>query len=162
MSYHVRRKDKEITDHEQMIKILKKTKYVTLAMVKGSEPYLVSLSHAYDGEKNCIYFHSASEGKKLDYLSDNPQVWGQAVLDYGYHEGECSHLYASVMFKGLVEFIEDLDEKRCAFKAMILQLEPDPEAVMDGLLSSNGIPSTVVGKIQIESMTGKKSAEVSF
>ncbi len=45
---------------------------------------------------------------------------------------------------------------------MILQLEPDPEAVMDGLLSSKGIPTTVVGKIQIESMTGKKSAEVSL
>jgi nitroimidazol reductase NimA-like FMN-containing flavoprotein (pyridoxamine 5'-phosphate oxidase superfamily) len=160
MSYHVRRKDKEITDHDQMIKILKKTKYVTLAMVNGSEPYLVSLSHAYDEEKKCIYFHSASEGKKLDYLKGNPQVWGQAVLDYGYHEGECSHLYASVMFKGLVEFIEDIDEKRRAFKAMILQLEPDPEAVMDDLLSSKGIPTTVVAKIQIESMTGKKSVEV--
>ena len=48
------------------------------------------------------------------------------MLDHGYHKGECSHLYASVMFKGRVEFIEDVEEKRRVFKAMILQLEPDP------------------------------------
>jgi nitroimidazol reductase NimA-like FMN-containing flavoprotein (pyridoxamine 5'-phosphate oxidase superfamily) len=162
MSYHIRRKDKEITDQKQMRKILETTKYVTLAMVKHGEPYLVSLSHAYDKENHCIYFHCASEGKKLDYLKDNPLVWGQALLDHGYYNGECSHLFASVMFKGKVEFIRDLEEKRHAFRAMILQLEPDPDSIMDDLLSSNGLPTTVVAKVKIEYMTGKKSAEVTL
>ena len=160
MSYHVRRKDKEITDPEKMKKILKTAKYITLAMVKSGEPYLVSLSHAYDEVEHCIYFHSASEGKKLDYVRESPVVWGQSMIDHGYHKGECSHLYASVMFRGKVEFIEEIDEKHHAFKAMINQLEPDPGSVMDDLLSSKGIPTTVVGKIKIESMSGKKSVEV--
>ena len=162
MSYHIRRKDKEITDNSQMKKILGSTKYVTLAMVKDGEPYLVSISHAYDEPNHCIYFHCASEGKKLDYLKDNPVVWGQAMLDYGYHRGECSHLYASVMFKGQVEFIDDLEEKRHAFRVMILQLEPDPDSVIDDLLNSKGIPTTVVAKIKLDYMTGKKSAEVTI
>ena len=162
MQYHVRRKDKEITDPEQLKKILTTANYVTLAMVKDGEPYLVSLSHAYDEAENCIYFHSASEGKKLDYLRANPVVWGQAMLDHGYHKGECSHLYASVMFKGRVEFIEDIETKRHAFKTMVLQLEPDPESIMDDMLGSEGIPTTVVGRIVIDEMTGKKSAEVTL
>ncbi len=162
MRYHVRRKDKEITDPEQLRKILKTTDYVTLAMVKDGEPYLVSLSHAYDEAEHCIYFHSAPEGKKLDYLRANPVVWGQALLDHGYHKGECSHLYASVMFKGRVEFIEDTETKRQVFKAMVLQQEPDPESIMNDMLSSMGIPTTVVGRIVIEEMTGKKSAEVTL
>jgi uncharacterized protein len=163
MLYHnIRRKDKEITDPEQMKKILKTTDYVTLAMVKDSEPYLVSLSHAYDEAENCIYIHSASEGKKLEYLRANPVVWGQALLDHGYHKGECSHLYASMMFKGRVEFIDDVEEKRRAFKAMILQLEPEPDSIMDDTLKSTGIPTTVVAKIIIEYMSGKKSEQVSF
>ena len=161
MQYHIRRKDKAITDPEHMKTILKTTDYVTLAMVKDGEPYLVSLSHAYDEDEHCIYFHSASEGKKLDYLRANPVVWGQAMQDHGYHKGECSHIYASVMFKGKVEFIEDIEEKRRAFKAMILQLEPDPESIMDETLKSTGIPTTIVGKIKIEYMSGKKSEEVS-
>ena len=162
MLYHIRRRDKEITDPEQMKKILKTTNYVTLAMVKDGEPYLVSLSHAYNEAKHCIYIHSASEGKKLEYLRANPVVWGQAMLDYGYHKGECSHLYASVMFKGRVQFIDDVEEKRGVFKAMILQLEPDPESIMDETLKSTGIPTTIVAKINIEYMSGKKSEEVSL
>lgn len=160
MRYHIRRQDKEITDSEDMKKILLDADYVTLALVKDNMPYLVSLSHGYDEEENCIYFHSASEGKKLEYMRTNPVVWGQAMLDHGYHKGECSHLYASVMFKGKIEFIEDVETKRYVFRTMINQLEPDPESIMDGLLSSKGIPTTVVGKINIEYMSGKKSAEV--
>ena len=162
MQYHLRRKDKEITDQEQLQKILKTAKYITLAMVKDGEPYLVSLSHAYDEAMNCIYFHSAPMGKKLDYLRANPVVWGQVLLDHGYHKGECSHLYASVMFKGKVEFIEDTETKRQVFKAMVLQQEPDPDSIMDDMLNSTGIPTTVVGRIVIEEMTGKKSPEVTL
>jgi nitroimidazol reductase NimA-like FMN-containing flavoprotein (pyridoxamine 5'-phosphate oxidase superfamily) len=162
MRYHIRRQDKEITDPKYMKKILLDADYVTLALVKDNMPYLVSLSHGYDEEENCIYFHSASDGKKLEYMRANPVVWGQAMLDHGYHKGECSHLYASVMFKGNIEFIEAIETKRHVFRTMINQLEPDPESIMDRLLSSKGIPTTVVGKINIEYMSGKKSAEVSL
>jgi nitroimidazol reductase NimA-like FMN-containing flavoprotein (pyridoxamine 5'-phosphate oxidase superfamily) len=160
MLYHIRRKDKEITDKEKLKKILKEASYVTLAMVKDDEPYLVSLSHGYDEKKNCIYFHSASEGKKLDYMRVNPMIWGQAMLDHGYHVGECSHLYASVMFKGRVEFIDDIETKRQVFKTMIQQLEPNPDTIMDDMVNSKGIPTTVVGRINLEYMTGKKSVNV--
>lgn len=162
MRYHLRRQDKEIKEPENLKKILKETNYVTLAMVKEGEPYLVSLSHSYDEAENCIYFHSASEGKKLDYMRANPVVWGQALQDHGYHKGECSHLYASIMFRGEIEFIEDTETKRHVFRSMVNQIEPEPESIMDRMISSEGIPSTVVGRIRIEYMTGKKSAEISL
>ncbi len=162
MSYHIRRKDKEITDPKQLKKILDETSYVTLAMVKDGEPYLVSLSHIYDADENCIYFHSAPEGKKLDIMRANPLVWGQAMLDHGYYVGQCSHLYASVMFKGRVEFVSDMEIKRRVFHDMVLKLEPDPDSIMDDMLNSKRMPTTVVGRINIEHMTGKKSAEVTL
>ena len=160
MRYHIRRKDKEITNPEQLKKILKTTEYVTLALIKDDEPYLVSLSHAYDETENCIYFHSAPEGKKLEYMRAHPTVWGQAMLDHGYHKGQCSHLYASVMFRGRIKFIDDVDIKRHAFRSMVQQLEPDPDSIMDDMLASKSLPTTVVGRINIKHMTGKKSAEV--
>ena len=162
MRYHLRRQDKEIKEPEMLKKILQETDYVTLALVKDGEPYLVSLSHAYDEEENCIYFHSASEGKKLDYMRASPVVWGQALLDHGYHKGQCSHLYASVMFRGKIEFIEDIETKRHVFRSMVNQIEPEPESIMDRMVNSEGIPSTVVGRIRIDYMTGKKSAEISL
>lgn len=158
----MRRKDKEITDQATIRKILHETNYITLAMVKDNEPYLVSLSHVYDEEKNCIYFHSASEGKKLDYLKANNTVWGQAIKDYGYHVGECSHLYATVMFKGSVSFIEDVEEKRYVFKTMIEHLDPESESMKKRLLKSDGIPPTPVAKISLDYVSGKKSAEITL
>lgn len=162
LKYHIKRSDKEIKDKETMTKILKQTQYVTLAMVKDGEPYLVSLSHGYDEENNCIYIHSASEGKKLDYINANPNIWGQALIDKGYHENECSHLFASVMFKGKVTWLETPEEKDRAFKTMILQLEPNPERLLNKFIGSKNVHGTVTGRIDIEYMTGKISEEVNL
>lgn len=86
MTYHMRRKEKEIVDSNVLKKILKSVKYVTLALSMNDQPYLATLSHGYDEKHSCIYFHCAKEGKKIDYLKANNTVWGQAMLDYGYVE----------------------------------------------------------------------------
>jgi len=142
----MRRKDKEITDPSEMNYILEKVQYVTVAMSKNDMPYLVTLSHGYDHEKKCVYFHSANQGKKLDYLRANPRVWGQAMLDLGYDMGECNHHYASVMFSGEI------------LAGMTHKLEVDPERLIE-TRSKKQVMGTVVGKIVIEHMTGKKTKE---
>ena len=88
----IRRKEKAITEETELRAILQKVKYITIAMCKDNEPQLVSMSHGYDPEKNCIYFHCAREGKKVDYLIVNNIVWGQAIIDQGYIQGACDHL----------------------------------------------------------------------
>lgn len=155
----MRCKDKQITDASLLKKILKSTKYVTIALCMGNQPYLVSLSHGYDEKRNCIYFHCAKEGKKLAYLKANNVIWGQALLDFGYAEGECTHLYASVHFLGKVTFIEKHDEKRQAIECMIKQLDKDPEALL-AKLRPEKLDSTTIGRIDIDYMSGKKSKEV--
>ena len=158
--YHVRRKDKEITDEDAMKKILKTTKYVTVAMCKDNKPYLVTLSHGYDEKNNCIYFHCANEGKKTDFLKTNNTVWGQAFIDHGYVEGKCNHPYTSVHFKGKTTFIENIDEKLEAVKCMIKQLEKNPEPMI-ARIKPERLKNTAIGKIEIEYMSGKKPEESS-
>ncbi|MBO3803034.1 MAG: pyridoxamine 5'-phosphate oxidase family protein [Candidatus Brockarchaeota archaeon] len=161
MPYHVRRKDKEITDARVLRKILKATKYVTIAMSKDNVPYLVSLSHGYDEGRNCLYFHCAPVGKKLDYIRSNNVVWGQALLDHGYAEGECDHLYASVHFKGTVSFVENPEEKRMAIECMMKQLDRKPGELIAGI-DAERLKGTTIGRIDIEYMSGKKSKEVTL
>jgi len=165
MKYHMRRSDKEITDKEILKKILKKTQYVTIAMSMDGRPYLVSLSHGYDESSNRIYFHCAKEGKKLDYLRSNNEVWGQAVLDHGYFwaEDPCesNYFFASVHFSGKVTFIEDPEEKRHALECLVRQLNSNPEQLI-ARLAPDRIARTLVGRIDIDLMTGKKSEEVTI
>jgi len=126
MSFHVRRKDREITDPNEMHTVLRDTKYVTVALCMDNAPYLVSLSHGYDQTKNCLYFHCAPEGKKLVYAKANPNVWGQAVLDFGVTE-ECDYAYTSVQFSGKLSLITDLTEKVHAMKVLVHQVSLNPE-----------------------------------
>ena len=84
---HMRRKDKEVTDSSELVKPLKEVAYITLALCKDNVPYIATLSHGYDETNNRIYFHCAKQGKKVDYLRDNPVVWRQALIDGGYQHG---------------------------------------------------------------------------
>ncbi|RLI56674.1 MAG: hypothetical protein DRP09_05735 [Candidatus Thorarchaeota archaeon] len=156
----IRRREKAIEGHEEMVSILTEAKYITMAMCVDNEPYLVTLSHGYDREKNCIYFHCAKEGKKIDILRENNTVWGQALLDRGYAEGECDHLFATVHFRGTVTFLEDPQEKEQALRVMIHALERNPEKVASEQVSPESVERVGIGRIDIEYMTGKKSEEV--
>lgn len=156
----MRRKEKEISDPAEMKAILAAAKYVTIAMCRDNEPYLVTLSHGYDETRNAIYFHCAREGKKIEILADNNLVWGQAIIDRGYADGRCDHLFASVQFRGRVSFVEDEAEKRQALATMIRQLESDPDKVMADQVSDASVAKVHIGRIDLDFLSGKRSEKV--
>ncbi|MFX1520938.1 MAG: pyridoxamine 5'-phosphate oxidase family protein [Promethearchaeota archaeon] len=156
----LRRREKEITDTDEMIKILEMAQYITIAMCKDNEPYLATLSHGYDRDRHCIYFHCATEGKKIDILTSNNAVWGQALIDKGYVQGACDHLYATTQFKGKVTFIEDNEEKEHALKVMIRSLDNNPEKVIAEQITKKSVARVGIGRIDIEYMSGKKADKV--
>ena len=148
----MRRNDRQINDEEIMKEILKTTTHVTVALSMNDQPYLVTLSHGYDEERNCLYFHCATKGKKLDYIESNNKTWGQAMIDYGYY-GDCHYRYASVQFSGKIKFIEDPDEKIQAMSCMMRQLDPDPEPLI-ARLNNQRLSGILMGRIDIDYMTG--------
>jgi nitroimidazol reductase NimA-like FMN-containing flavoprotein (pyridoxamine 5'-phosphate oxidase superfamily) len=119
------------------------------------EPYLVALSHGYDQTRNCLYFHCASEGKKLIYAKANPQVWGQAVLAFGVTQ-ECDYAYSSVHFSGKLSLITDLNEKKHAMEVLIRQVSLNPEAKL-AKIKPEKLESTTMGKIDINYISGKSN-----
>jgi nitroimidazol reductase NimA-like FMN-containing flavoprotein (pyridoxamine 5'-phosphate oxidase superfamily) len=160
MTMSVRRKEKEITDEREMLAIIMKAKYITIAMCDNNMPYLATLSHGYDRDQHCIYFHCAKEGKKIDVLRKNNVVWGQALMDKGYVQGSCDHLYATTQFLGKVRFVDEFEEKKHALGIMIKALEREPEKVMESQLKEESIKGVQIGRIDLECLSGKKSEKV--
>jgi nitroimidazol reductase NimA-like FMN-containing flavoprotein (pyridoxamine 5'-phosphate oxidase superfamily) len=158
--YHLRRKEKEVVDSEELIIPLRKAAHITLAFCGNNEPYLVTLNHGYDEEENCIYFHCASEGKKIDLLNMNPTVWGQALIDNGYQQGSCDHLYHTTQFKGRVSFIDDLNKKEHALRLMIRKLDENPKFIFKNQLKPDSIRKVLIGRIEIYYMSGKKADNI--
>ncbi len=153
-SFHVRRKDRELTDPAEMRQVLKTTNYVTIALCMVNEPYLVSLNHGYDEAKNCLYFHCAPEGKKLVYAQANNRIWGQALLDYGVTD-DCDYAYTSVHFAGKLVIIDDLEEKKHALETIVHQSSNAPEEKL-AQVNPEKLAKTMMGKIKITYMSGKK------
>ena len=114
----MRRKDREVTDTNQIKKILDDCKTCHLAMVDKGYPYVVPLSYAYliDDRKLTLYFHSAKEGRKIRILQENNVVCFEIC-----NEGEplfaekmpCNsgYFFSCVHGFGHAQFIEDMDEK---------------------------------------------------
>lgn len=155
-SYHMRRKEKQITDNAEIEQIINEQKVFTLAMFHKSEPYLVTMDYGWDNKEKCFYFHCAASGKKMDILDSNPKIWGQVMEDLGYIPGECDHAYRCVHFSGEVEFIHELELKKKALELMIQKFERDPQPLYERFIQEKSLKSVKIGKITPNFFTGKK------
>ncbi len=125
--YHLtHKKEREITDKDEIRRILHEGKYAAIAMCRNNEPYVVTMSYGFDEPKNALYFHCANIGLKLDFLAVNENVCGTVVEDGGYVVNECSHRYNSAVFWGKMSVVESLEEKIHGLAAMVDQLEERP------------------------------------
>lgn len=150
----MRRKEKEITDKSEIESIIRKSLVCRLGLADNGTPYIVPLCFGY--KDNSLYFHSAKEGRKIEILKrnngicfefdDNLEVQaGKAACDWGMK-------YRSVIGYGQAFFVEDPEEKRKALDIIMAQYA-------DGTFeySEKALGKALVIKVEIESMSGKKS-----
>jgi nitroimidazol reductase NimA-like FMN-containing flavoprotein (pyridoxamine 5'-phosphate oxidase superfamily) len=161
--YHMVKKKLEIIDSKVIDGILSRGKFLTLSLCRDNEPYIVTLSYGFDENRNVIFFHCAKRGLKLDFIRVNPEVCGTVVEDLGYQEGKCSHAFRSVVFRGRVHQIDDLEEMEYAYRVMTDQLEPDPQAVRVRILKNEvDYKKALLYKIALTEKVGKGSPAVSI
>ena len=150
----MRRQDREINDIAAIKSIIGKSLVCRLALSEGNRPYVVPLCFGYTDDT--LYFHSAPEGKKIEILKKNGNVCFEFDLGLKVVQDEkaCKWgmKYQSVIGFGEASFVDDLEEKRKGLDAIMENYSNRsfdyPEAALN---------STVIIKVEIESMTGKQS-----
>ena len=155
--YHLKRIDRAMTDENEISRVINEQKFMTIAMCKDNEAYLVTVNHAFDKSTNSFYFHCAQEGKKIDFIKANPLVWGQILEDMGYSQGDCDHAYRTVQFKGRAELISDIEEKRQALELMIEGLEEEPEKCKKEFITRSELEKVAICRIDIMELSGKEN-----
>ena len=157
--YHMRKAEREILDRDELIGILKRGKFMTLALCSDNDPYAVTLSYGLDGSSMKLYFHSSFLGAKMDLLKRNGRVCGTVIEDLGYRSGECSHRYRSVVVFGTMKQINNLGEKKRGMMTMFSHLEEDPDRMRERFLSRDADYSGInVLELVIDRLTGKESS----
>lgn len=119
------RRERQVTDINEIIKILDNSKVLHLGLVDGDEPYVVPMNYGYtyENEKLTIWLHCARQGRKLDIMKVNPKVFFE--MEYGItpFEGEvaCKYgiTYSSLMGKGVATIIEDVETKKIALSSLM-------------------------------------------
>jgi len=155
----MRKREREIADLAEIHAILAAARIVRLAFAVENEPYIVPLSHGFDEEKRLLYFHTATEGRKIDCIQANPyvcfEVEGRVSLKEAGERGCAWGLeYESVIGYGTVREVLDEVERDCALRTIMRQQSGRD---VDWTFAPKVLALTRVWTLQIESMTGKRS-----
>ena len=121
----MRRKDREITDLNEIESILARARVLRLGLNAEEEPYVVPMHYGFlfEGGKLRFYTHCAGEGRKLTLLRRDARVFVEIDTDEALRPGEvpCAWgaAYACVMGRGRAAVVEDAEEKRRALALLM-------------------------------------------
>lgn len=135
----MRRKEREITDFEEIIKILDESNFLTLAMIKGTEPYSVPVNFGYklDGDRNCprVSFSAVSYSE----IGENKEPCGW------------TDFYRSVCGKGNASILEDADEKKGGLICILKKYGYKGPSVFPAIM----MKKISMIRIDVDDLTGK-------
>lgn len=118
----MRRQDKEILDQALIEQIINQVRVCRLGLCRDGQPYIVPVSFGYDGKS--IYFHTAPEGRKIDYMTANNQVCFELehdvkVLPHDTAACQWTFSFYSVIGFGTVAELTDLPRKVAALNQIM-------------------------------------------
>jgi hypothetical protein len=126
-----------------MERLLEKYSIGRLGLTFQNESYIVPVTYKYGQGR--VFFHSAKQGKKVDFIKNNSRVCFEVDE---YEKG-----WASVICYGTLNLREDIEAKK-EFSEVFLGQKPSDELLKR--------MEYYIGIVQIEDMTGRCSSDFSF
>lgn len=151
----MRRKDREITDLNEIIKVMEACDVCRLALNNGEYPYILPLNFGMRMENDTIvlYFHGATEGTKYDLIDrDNHACFEMDCshkLVMNEEKGSCTMYYESVIGTGTIRMVPE-EEKPDALCVLMQHYHQETFAFNQAVL-----PQTRVFKLVVSQVTGK-------
>jgi uncharacterized protein len=126
--------------------LLSATRYGRLALTKGGQPYVVPMSYVYQDGR--IYLHSRGNGKKVEYVTENPRVCFQIdLLD--------KERWSSVIATGIARLSDSIEAKQKMFDAFTNKGQGGHGGKKFSREELERMPMTI-WEIEIEEMTGRE------
>ena len=148
-------KKRDLTFKPELESIIKKCQWCNLAMVDPEgKPYVIPMNFGI--EDDYIYFHSARTGRKVDVLTNNPEVCisfsADEKLRWVNEEVACSWgmKYRSVLAYGKVEFVDDFDKKEEALKVIMKNYSE-----IDFTFNAPAVKDVLVFRVRVEKLHGR-------
>ncbi len=153
----MRRSDREVTDFNEILEIMRRCDTCRLAFNDGEYPYILPLNFGMwvDGEKITLIFHSALEGYKVGLIQDGAaaafEMDTNHLLQYFAERGYCTMSYESVMGRGKIRILPD-EDKAAALAAIMDHYHPGDNAYFNPA----AMPRTLVYALEVTALTAKR------
>lgn len=152
----MRRTDREITDLNKIIEIIKNNQCCRLGFIDQESVYIVPLNYGYlYNNKHIFYFHGAKVGKKINLIKQNNHIGFEIDNNHQLVEGKTpcqySMKYQSIIGKGHIELIEDNEKKKLG-----LQLIMKNVAHQDVTFNNQMISNVAVMKLIVDTLSCKE------
>lgn len=152
----MRRKDRQ-RDRAFALGVVDTCEWAVLSMIdEEQKPYGVPVTIVRDGD--CICFHTALRGKKIDCLRRNEQVWVSCVGYTRRFKDEFTTAYDAALVGGRAEEVTDDSEKIRILRLLCERHTPAHMAAFDDEIA-HSLARTGIWKIHMESITGKQKPD---
>ncbi len=151
----MRKDEKKINSREEIDQIIKSTEVCRIAYAENNIPYITPVSFGYDGKY--IYVHTATKGRKIDFLKKNDYVCFEFEADVKTitdPEIACkwTTAFKSVIGYGNMKDLETFDEKDHAINQIMLHYSGKTWNFEEKMLGN-----VKLWKIEILEISGKQS-----
>lgn len=153
----MRRNERKISDIQLIEDIINKADVCRIAFANVNIPYIVTLNFGYMlSPENRLYFHCASEGKKLEMLKENSYVCFEMDIDHKIYSGmkgcDWGMKYSSVVGYGHISIITGKEDRKFGLNCIMRHYGGEQEYSFDDEVFER----TTILRLDITEMTGKK------
>jgi nitroimidazol reductase NimA-like FMN-containing flavoprotein (pyridoxamine 5'-phosphate oxidase superfamily) len=153
----MRRTDRAIGSREEIDAIISAAEVCRLALARDNEPYLVPVSFGYDG--TAIFIHTAPRGRKIEFFETNSRVCFEieanvALIEDASEACDWTFTFESVIGYGTITELTNPDAKNHALNQIMHHYSG-----REWDIPERRTATTRVWRIDIESVTGKRSGE---
>ncbi len=153
----MRRKDREVTDFNEIIKIIDECEVLRLGLADGDFPYIVPVNFSYrvQGENIEFYIHGALAGRKYELLQKSPlcsfEMDIPMGMDFLYEKKDVTMRYKCVMGKAEAEFLEGEEKQRALDEIIMARYEETKNFDYN----KTAVVRTAVIKLKVTEVTAK-------
>lgn len=156
----MRRKDREVTDIQEILHIVDGAKILHFGLMDEGYPYIVPMHYGYEFADGTFvfYLHSAKEGHKLDLIRKDAHVCVELETNVELVSGgevPCMYgaAFASAIGKGTAEVVEEEQEK---IKALELLMKNQTGRAFE--ITGKMAESVEVIRVTVKEFTAKRRA----
>lgn len=154
---NMRRKRQELPV-ERCAEILRNATSGTLALLgDGGYPYALPISYVYHDDK--LYFHSATEGHKIDAIRQCDKASFCVIAQDDVKPELYTTFFRSVIAFGKIHIIEDETERMDAIRLLGHRYNKNDEAGLQAEIVK-GLSRMSIIRLDIEHLSGKEAIEL--